>query len=232
MDHIRFSRAVARVKSRAMLVFCDGVPSVGGGEVAMSAVDIGLLILLFFFGLRGFWKGFFHELMSLLAVVTGCVVGLHFAPGVSEWLSARINITSFITTLLAFLLIYTPVFLGIRFGRSVIERFWQGVHHSSINGLAGLFFGMSKGGLVLGCAIILLRIPLSVPGMAYAGDLADKVANPVGNVQAKLDGSPVANALATVTLAVFSTVVGSGSELFRPEEEETATARVEPTEEP
>ena len=180
----------------------------------MNTVDVTLLLLLFFFALRGFWKGFFHEMMSLLAMLVGCAAGLHWGPQVAAWLGMRVNVNSIFMNFLAFLVVYTPTFIAIRLVRSFIERFWPSMTVSPMNGLAGLFFGLSKGAVVLGCAVILMSVPISKPNVAYADSLVDKVTGPVERFQGRIEESAVAKALSGMTRAVFSVAVNRGEVLF------------------
>ncbi len=196
----------------------------------MNTVDIALILILFFFGLRGYWKGFFHEMMSLLALLAGCAAAFHWSPGVSQWLGERIQISSILLTFLAFLLIYAPVFLGIRFGRSMIERFWPHIAANSLNGLIGLFFGGFKGAVVVGCAVILLRMGAPAGGAAAAGPeesegLTAKLTSPVTGFQAKMQESKLAGATADMTMILFSAVIASGENLFDSESGSQITQR-------
>jgi len=57
----------------------------------MHWIDIIILLVLAIAVGMGFWRGFIHETLSLLAWVAAFIVARIFAPDVAQWLQQHIN---------------------------------------------------------------------------------------------------------------------------------------------
>jgi membrane protein required for colicin V production len=178
----------------------------------MNIVDVGLLLLLFFAALRGYSRGFFHELLSLVSIVAGCAVAFRFCPAVAEGIAVRATMPYFLTISLAFLALFFPVVIGVRIANTLVERFWVSMAVSPQNRLAGMGFGVLKGALVLGSAVILLRssVPVSETRDAFAG----RFLGVAEELQVRVQESQVGDALARVSLGIFAVAMDKGQDWF------------------
>jgi membrane protein required for colicin V production len=126
----------------------------------MTAIDIGILVILAFFLLKGIWRGLLKEVCSLLGLVLGGVFAFTFYQPVAQWLQdsyhwpARLSVWgSFIAIFL--LLIFLFGVVGF-----VLNRFVKLVFLGGFNRLAGAVFGAVQGVVVL--SIILLAMSSGV----------------------------------------------------------------------
>ena len=127
----------------------------------MTIVDLILLVLLFLFVLRGFFKGLFREIFSLLGLFVGLMVAVHFGEPVSAlwqdyWRSTPI-VPKFIT--------FTLLFFAVYFTFNLAGRF---LHHAAKFSLfaasdrvGGLLLGGGKGAVLLALIVFFLgSLPL------------------------------------------------------------------------
>jgi membrane protein required for colicin V production len=117
----------------------------------MNWLDWLLLGILAWSAIQGFQRGFIIELASLLALVAGIWVAVHF----SDRFAAAVGIDAE-NTALAFLLTFLAVLLGVhllaRFLTTLIDIAQLGVP----NKLAGIAFGMLRSAFSLSVALNLL----------------------------------------------------------------------------
>ena len=78
----------------------------------MNALDVVLLAFLAFGLIRGFWRGLFVEIASLVALVAGVYGAFHFSDFAAKFLEAKfdwnqntINIVAFFATLLIIVIV-------------------------------------------------------------------------------------------------------------------------------
>jgi len=121
----------------------------------MNYIDVFLVIVLLWFGYKGFKKGLVFELVSIAALILGVYGGLKFSDVTAGYLASYIDseyltIVSFTVT---FLLILVLVFAAGK----VVERIINMVALKMINKLLGALFAIVKIGLALGVMITIIE---------------------------------------------------------------------------
>ena len=121
----------------------------------MNFIDIFILIILIWFGYKGFKKGLVFELINIVALILGVYGGLKFSDTTAEYLSAFIDsdyltITSFTITFLVILLLVFA--LG-----KVVEKIINLIALKLINKLLGALFALVKIGLILSVIITIIE---------------------------------------------------------------------------
>jgi membrane protein required for colicin V production len=121
----------------------------------MSVLDIILIALIGFGLVRGFFKGFFVEIASLVALVAGIYGAIHFSYFVSEFLETKtewnektINVTAFATT---FLIIVLAISLAGKALTKLASLAMLGI----VNKLLGGVFGALKMALIASILLII-----------------------------------------------------------------------------
>lgn len=121
----------------------------------MNTIDIILAALLLFGLARGFFKGFFVEVTTLVALALGIYGAIHFSYFAASFISSRVNwqynyveIASFATT---FLIVVIALFL---LGR-ILTKLADAASLGILNKLLGAVFGLLKIGLVLSVILII-----------------------------------------------------------------------------
>lgn len=110
----------------------------------MSALDFFLLLPLGYGAWRGFRKGLIIEVFTLLAIVVGIYMAIHFADLVSNKLNDYVEDEYSATPAVAFTLIFLAVGAAVYFGGIALEKVIKVVNLSILNRMLGLLFGTIK----------------------------------------------------------------------------------------
>lgn len=123
----------------------------------MSVIDIVLAALLLFGLVRGFMKGLFVEIASLVALVGGVYGAIHFSnfaasylESKTEWSEQTINVTAFAIT---FVIIIVVISLAGKALTKLADFAALGI----LNKLLGGVFGALKIGLILSVLLIVFN---------------------------------------------------------------------------
>jgi uncharacterized membrane protein required for colicin V production len=135
----------------------------------ITPFDLILILILFSFGLFGFWFGFIHAIGALIGTAMGAIVASRYY---TLWS------TSNTTKVVAFLILFTLTdrLVGLAFWG--IEKLFNVVKIipgvTTINRLVGGLFGLIEGAIVLGAALYFIqRFPIgTLPDLIKASDLA------------------------------------------------------------
>jgi len=120
----------------------------------MNPIGIGVLLLIAYFGFRGFQRGLIDEVGRLVGLVLAVVLAYQFSPLLEEYIglendlarSAVAFVGIFIVTLIVMMLI-------TRFVRTLVEL----VLMQWLDKLGGILFGLLKGIVVLGVLIYVME---------------------------------------------------------------------------
>ena len=123
----------------------------------MAIIDIVLVALLGFGLIRGFFKGLFVEVASLVALIAGIYGAIHFSYYVAdllmehvEWSEKTINITAFAITFIIIVLI-------VALAGKALTKLADFAALGFLNKLLGGVFGLLKIGLILSILLIIFE---------------------------------------------------------------------------
>ena len=88
----------------------------------MNWIDLILLVVLFLFGLRGYFKGLFRETFSLGGLVIGFMVAVRYDEAVAAWAGFYWNVSSIILKGAAFVVIFFVVYFIFAVAGWVLHR--------------------------------------------------------------------------------------------------------------
>ena len=172
----------------------------------MSVLDIILIALIGFGLVRGFFKGFFVEVASLVALVAGVYGAIHFSYFVSEFLETKtewnektINVTAFAIT---FLIIVLTISLAGKALTKLASLAMLGI----VNKLLGGVFGGLKMALI--ASILLIKMNSTIPFLS----------------EEELEESTLYEPIKSLTPLIFPNIIkseDSEEQPITPEEEET-----------
>jgi len=173
-----------------------------GIGTGMQAVDIVVAIVLVTFALRGYLRGLFSEITSLMALVIALAAAFRWTPDfVPRWADS-IPGPPMADTGITFLFLFGALGLALRMIFGLVRRAWSPEGNSAFDRLGGAAFGLCKGAVVLGCAVLLLRTFTPVPASAKA---SAEGGGPLVDLNSRLARSLVASRLAEVSSELFST---------------------------
>ncbi|MBK9670691.1 MAG: CvpA family protein [Bacteroidetes bacterium] len=123
----------------------------------MNFLDVILLLPLLFAAWWGFTKGLIIEIASVLALVLGIYGAVLFADKTAAYLTDSLDFHSSNLHLIAFLITFIGLVVGVYFMAKVMEGIVAITGLSVANRIAGAVFGILKMGIILSGLIYILN---------------------------------------------------------------------------
>ena len=115
----------------------------------MGVIDIVLAALILFGLVRGFMKGLFVEVASLVALVAGVYGAIHFSNFAAEFLQSKTEWNEKTINITAFALTFVVIVLAIAFAGKALTKLANFAALGILNKLLGGVFGALKIALIL-----------------------------------------------------------------------------------
>jgi len=115
----------------------------------MSVIDIVLGVLLILGLVRGFMKGLFVEIASLLALIVGIYGAIHFSNFAAEYLVEKVDWEEQYINLAAFAITFVVIVIAISLAGKALTKLASFAMLGWVNKLAGAVFGLLKTALIL-----------------------------------------------------------------------------------
>jgi membrane protein required for colicin V production len=126
-------------------------------------IDLILLVVLFLFGLRGYFKGLFRETFSLGGLVIGFMIGVRYDEAVAGWAGLHWNVSSFILKGIAFVAIFFVVYFIFNVAGWMLHRAAKVLFLQTINHFGGVAVGLGKGTAVTALIIFFVTSSAWIP---------------------------------------------------------------------
>ena len=141
----------------------------------MNVIDIVLGTLILFGLIRGFMKGFFVEVASLVALIAGVYGAIHFSNFAGDFLQTKVHWDEKTMNIVAFAVTFIVIVLTIALAGKALTKLADFAALGIINKLLGGVFGALKTGLILSIVLLVFsRMNSSIP-FAEEEDLQDSV---------------------------------------------------------
>jgi membrane protein required for colicin V production len=119
-------------------------------------VDPILLVILFLFGLRGYFKGFFRESFSLGGLVVGFIAAVRYDDLIAAAAAAHANLSPFILKGVAFVAVFFIVYFAFSLIGWALHRSAKMLFLRTVNHLGGIAIGLGKGAAITALIIFFL----------------------------------------------------------------------------
>ncbi|MDO6595712.1 CvpA family protein [Oceanihabitans sp. 2_MG-2023] len=130
----------------------------------MAVIDIVLGALLLFGLVRGFMKGLFVEVASLVALIAGVYGAIHFSGFAATFLESRVGWEEKYVNILAFAITFFVIILVISLAGKALTKLADFAALGIINKLLGGVFGALKIGLILSILLVVFsRMNNTIP---------------------------------------------------------------------
>lgn len=123
----------------------------------MNALDIILLAFLIFGLVRGFWRGFFVEIASVIALVAGVYGAFHFSSFASSYLKEKVDWSENTINIVAFFGTLTLIILAIGLAGKALTKIADFAALGLFNKLLGALFGGLKVAIILSAILIVFE---------------------------------------------------------------------------
>ena len=122
----------------------------------MNYLDIIIGIILILFAIGGLRNGLIREAFSLVAFAVGIYGAIKLSDLVGNWLGKIINVSPDWMAVISFIIVFIILALIINWLGGLIANLIESLHLGFFDKLGGIIFGVAKGFLLIGIAILLL----------------------------------------------------------------------------
>ncbi len=119
----------------------------------MEIIDIILGALLIYGLVRGFMKGFFIEVASLLSLLIGLYGAIHFSYFVADWLKLKVAWDAKYIQAAAFAITFLIILVLVSIVGKLLTKIIDAAQLGILNKIAGAVFGAAKIGMILSVII-------------------------------------------------------------------------------
>jgi membrane protein required for colicin V production len=123
----------------------------------MNFIDILLIIPIGYAMYKGFKNGFIIELFTLLAILVGIYVGIHFSDFIAAWMKETFEWDSPYLPVVAFTITFLGVGAMIYFGGKMVEKMVKAVALGPVNKAFGIVFALLKMLYILSVVLVLIE---------------------------------------------------------------------------
>lgn len=123
----------------------------------MNVLDIVLLAFLILGLVRGFWRGFFVEVASLVALVAGIYGAFHFSDFASEFLKEKVDWTENTINIVAFVATLILIILAIALAGKALTKIADFAALGLVNKVLGALFGGLKIAVIFSAVLIVFE---------------------------------------------------------------------------
>ena len=132
----------------------------------MSVIDIVLGALILFGLVRGFIKGLFVEVASLVALIAGVYGAIHFSNFAADFLMEKVDWEETTINLTAFAITFVIIVLAIALAGKALTKLANFAALGLLNRLLGSVFGGLKYALILSVVLIVFeKVNMPLPFM-------------------------------------------------------------------
>lgn len=132
----------------------------------MNWVDLTVLAVVLLFGLRGFFRGLFREVLSLAGLVVGFMLAVAYDQDVAAFAATHWTVSSIILKGSAFVAIFFLVYFCFCLAGWLLHRSEKLLFLKTLNRSGGIAVGIGKGTAVTALAILLLTSAAWLPPKA------------------------------------------------------------------
>ena len=118
----------------------------------MNIVDLILLVVLFFFGLRGYFKGLFRETLSLAGLVIGFMAAARYSEPLAKVGEEYWQISPLVLKGVTFVGVFFVVYFLFNLIGWLLHRSEKVLFLQTLNRLGGIAIGLGKGAAVMALA--------------------------------------------------------------------------------
>ncbi|MFV0522342.1 MAG: CvpA family protein [Mangrovibacterium sp.] len=122
----------------------------------LNFFDIACAVLLILAAIRGFFKGFLHEVLSLVGCFVALWLSLTFSDDVAPFLIEKLSLSVGYSNAIAFVVIFVLVIILVRLLSFGLTKLASALLLGFVNRLLGLLFGVCKMALFLSILLNLI----------------------------------------------------------------------------
>ncbi|MDO7172000.1 CvpA family protein [Mariniflexile sp. AS56] len=149
----------------------------------MNALDIVLLAFLILGLVRGFWRGLFVEVASLVALIAGVYGAFHFSDFASKFLKEKVDWNENTINIVAFVGTLILIVLAVALAGKALTKIADFAALGLVNKALGALFGGLKMAVILSAILIIFeKINTTIPFTAEEDKEASVLYTPIRSI--------------------------------------------------
>lgn len=128
----------------------------------MHSIDLIIIVILLLGAIRGYQKGFFHEVATLAGLIAGVFIAILASNLVGGMAERLVDWNIQVVKVVTFIIVFVVVAWFIRMLGTLLTNLFKALMLGFINRLAGFAIGILKWALIL--AVILMVVEFFDPG--------------------------------------------------------------------
>jgi membrane protein required for colicin V production len=129
----------------------------------VNSIDLSLILILVLFGVRGYFKGLFREVLSLSGLVLGFMVAVRYNEVVAAVGGTYWNVSPLILKGAAFIGVFFIVYFLLNLVGWLLHRFESVLFFRTFNRVGGVAIGISKGAAVMALIVLFVSSASWIP---------------------------------------------------------------------
>ena len=148
----------------------------------MNWIDITLLVVLLLFGLRGYFRGLFREVFSLLGLAAGFLGAARYAESAGFWLANYWPAPAILLKGLGFVFCFFLIYVFFNLIGWLLHRSAKALLLQSVNRFGGIILGFGKGVALAALAVFTVSSTSLVPPAARQKLEQSYLVSPLANL--------------------------------------------------
>ncbi|MBO7048187.1 MAG: CvpA family protein [Spirochaetia bacterium] len=132
----------------------------------MNFADLLFLLIALFFVIKGFFRGFISEFMSMAALILGLIAALAFQNQVASLLKDMIKSDTF-RPLVAFFLIFIGTYIIVKLLELLLHNAIEAIRMNSLDRLLGFVWGLLETSVIILIVVFLIYRFKFKAGMSF-----------------------------------------------------------------
>jgi membrane protein required for colicin V production len=132
----------------------------------MNGIDLSLLMVLLLFGLRGYFRGLFREVFSLLGLAAGFVGAARHAETMGGVIAPYWNAAPILLKGVGFVVCFFLVYVLFNLTGWLLHRSAKALFLQTVNRCGGVVLGLGKGAALAALAVYAVTSTTLVPSSA------------------------------------------------------------------
>ena len=131
-------------------------------------IDLTVIAVLSLFGLRGYFRGLFREVLSLIGLLAGFFVASRYSDAAADWGAAYWKLTPFLLKGIAFIALFFAVHFLFNLAGWLLHRSEGVLFLKTVNRVGGVAMGVGKGTAIVALLVLFLTSASWLPGSTRA----------------------------------------------------------------
>jgi membrane protein required for colicin V production len=148
----------------------------------MNWIDVTLLVVLLLFGLRGYFRGLFREVFSLLGLAAGFLGAARYAESVGAFIAQYWNASPIVLKGLGFVICFFVIYVLFNLIGWLLHRSAKALFLQTVNRFGGIVLGFGKGLALAALAVFVVTSTTLVPPAARQKLEQSYLVSPLANL--------------------------------------------------